>query len=255
MSFERLGDIGWDTINTVATLIIAVVGGLIGWYLGRAGRRQARFVALTEYRREIVAFANAAIAAMDRGAALARTDPQRCADFWERRNALTSEISTLVDQGRFFFPDIAVEALGRTGDAPPGTGVRDAVLNRLVAARHALRALDTGETRLNHRGMPILALREWGEGRKLGQAERDALFAEDAQKLQLLWAWDHLAAEHRQEMKALDWLWSCEQALIQAKRGFVSQIWPLTAPTEWNALVRSVQGTEIARREEEPSAD
>lgn len=70
-------------------------------------------------------------------------DPQRCPDgfFFERRNRLRTSISSMIDRGRWFFPNLHSDKVGQHKEQA-FQGYRQEVLNSLVAAYDATTGLD-----------------------------------------------------------------------------------------------------------------
>jgi hypothetical protein len=70
-------------------------------------------------------------------------DPKRCPDgaFFEHRNRIRIALSSFIDRGRWFFPNVHSEKIGE-GKERAFRGYRQMVLNSLVAAYDAVTALD-----------------------------------------------------------------------------------------------------------------
>src|SRR5260370_37839018 len=73
----------------------------------------------------------------------AELDPQRCADggCFEQRNRIRVALSSLIDRGRFFFPNLHTDQHGQHKERA-FQGYRQEVLNSLVAAYRAATRLD-----------------------------------------------------------------------------------------------------------------
>ena len=83
-----------------------------------------------------------------RGEVLIKTDPSKSRDpsvaeqrFFVRRLELISKLSSLIDRGRFLFPNYELAGIGENKGAA-NRGLRDPVLNRVVAALEVVSAVD-----------------------------------------------------------------------------------------------------------------
>ena len=74
---------------------------------------------------------------------LSELDPARCPDgsYFEHRNKLRTSISSLIDRGRWFFPNLQTEEVGHSKEKA-FRGYRQETLNSLVAAYDVVTALD-----------------------------------------------------------------------------------------------------------------
>jgi hypothetical protein len=70
-------------------------------------------------------------------------DPARCPDgsFFERRNKIRTSLSSMIDRGKWFFPNLKAEEIGQTKEKAY-RGYRQEILNSLVAAYNLMTALD-----------------------------------------------------------------------------------------------------------------
>ncbi|MDQ3816215.1 MAG: hypothetical protein M3362_00825 [Acidobacteriota bacterium] len=70
-------------------------------------------------------------------------DPARCTDnsFFERRNKIRTSLSSMIDRGKWFFPNLKAEEIGQTKEKAY-RGYRQEVLNSLVSAYDVVTALD-----------------------------------------------------------------------------------------------------------------
>ena len=80
----------------------------------------------------------------------AELDPQRCGDgaYFDRRNRLRISLSSLIDRGRFFFPNLHTDQHGQHKERA-FQGYRQEVLNSLVAAYQAATRLDCNDAANN----------------------------------------------------------------------------------------------------------
>jgi hypothetical protein len=80
---------------------------------------------------------------------VAELDPARCVSgsFFGRRNALRTSISSMIDRGRWFFPNLHTEQVGNGKKA--FRGYRQEVLNSLVSAYNSITALNYVDTKGN----------------------------------------------------------------------------------------------------------
>lgn len=70
-------------------------------------------------------------------------DPARCIDgsFFERRNKIRTSLSSMIDRGKWFFPNLQSEEIGQTKEKAY-RGYRQEILNSLVAAYNLMTILD-----------------------------------------------------------------------------------------------------------------
>jgi hypothetical protein len=77
-------------------------------------------------------------------------DPSRCPDdsFFHHRNKLRTSLSSMIDRGRWFFPNLQTEEVGQHRQKA-FRGYRQETLNSLVAAYNILRAFDYKDSTKN----------------------------------------------------------------------------------------------------------
>ena len=206
----------------------------------RTRRRRDRLQAFDGYRKELVRFSDEVIDVMGEIQTLIAFNPDR-ADvpanarqrFVEERSRLIGRVSSLVDRGRFFFP---VEGSAQKG-------LRDPALNRLLAARHVLMAIDYEKADHNKpwiRWKTLAAVQPGTEAnvclafRHLSREEQGRLLRE---------------LKHRTDLRLMD-------LVVSAKRAFVSEVLGIVQPTEWLGEVEGAYGIELrSRKPEAPGVD
>ena len=244
-----------NLLSAVGIIVNAVIAG-IGFYIGRSVRRSAavqmeldraradrekkaqehrgRLQAFDGYRREIGRFADTVIDVMGEIQVLIAFNPARAGDpekagqrFVEERSRLIGRVSSLIDRGRFFFPNDKDARIGEhKGSAQQG--LRDQVLNRVLAASYVVMATDYEIFGRN--GTPWICWKTLTTG-----AEGSAGHVRSA--FQLL-----SEAEQRRLadiLKNKDGI-RLRDLIVSAKRAFVSEVFEIVQPSEWFKKVDSV---------------
>ena len=266
----------WNAIGIVVNLLIALVGGAIGCFIKQNAAQQkkleearvrreeeleearvererrvqearARLAAFDGYRRELARFADTAIDTMGDIQTLIAFDPDRAhipaqarQQFVEQRSKLIGQISSLIDRGRFFFPNRAVADVG-AHNGPAQQGLRDPVLNRIMAASHFLKAIDYQDFARNRdsriRWDTLTTVTQGSAGhvcsgfRHLSQAEQSRL----VEKLTTTGS-----------LRLMD-------LIVSAKRAFVSEVFSILQPANWLKQVEDAYAIKLLSRElEEP---
>ena len=150
-------------------------------------------------------------------------------------------MSSLLDRGRFFFPNQKVAGIGEhKGSAHQG--LRDPVLNRILAASHVLMATDYQSFDRNReswiRWETLTTVATGSEGhvcsafQRLSQAEQSRL----AEKL-----------TKKDGIRLMD-------LIVSAKRAFVSELFDILQPGSWLQQVEGAYGIDLSsRKPEEPA--
>ena len=206
---------------------------------------RARLAAFDVYRRELGRFADGVIDVIAEIQTLiafnldhAAVPAQARQQFVEERSRLIGRVSSLIDRGRFFFPNREAAGNGAQEGAPQ-RGRRDPVLNRIVALRHIVKAIDHkdfGNNRAAWIRWPTLTNVETGrEGhvcsafRRLSEAEQSRLADEVGKK---------------GELTLMD-------LTASAKRAFVSEVYSILQPEEWLRQVDEAYGINLLLRKPE----
>lgn len=131
-----------DVLVAVLSAIVAVIGAV----LSRSETRKQREIQLENLRQNVdaqsLAWGNMAIDTLTRVSTFARTrqHQQNDASFLQQRVNLMLAISTLVERGRLFFPNIDPASRGAEKQAAY-RGVRPPILDALMCAYYELEAL------------------------------------------------------------------------------------------------------------------
>ena len=242
-----LAGFDWQAISTFA-LAIAAAG--IAHFLRRGERRTRALDAFDKYRRELMDFMENVIGVMGQAEVLIMTDPTRSLDpgvagqrFFERRIELMSELSSLVDRGRFFFPNHEIAGIGENkGDA--NQGLRDPVLNRVLAAHQVVKAVDYRNYAQNSRRLVLRKFESVDDCRRIpdqsekGLCKAFGLLSETERKRLCR------LEDHQNGVKLLD-------MMVAAKRSFVNEIFTVIQPKGWLASVERSHGIRLRSRQPE----
>ncbi|MEM1160363.1 MAG: hypothetical protein AAGJ28_05475 [Pseudomonadota bacterium] len=135
--FESLDGI----IGFLSAIIAAVAAATSVLFARRSARRQSQLQEVelanwkNQYLAEIRHWADDCMHALSKGAHLCDLDPEKIQtpSLFERRHALMIDLSSLIDRGRWFFPNEHLSA-NRTERRIFFRGFRDPLLDPLVAA-------------------------------------------------------------------------------------------------------------------------
>ena len=235
----------WQAISAIAAAAAALIGVVVAVFLHRAERRIQALDAFDNYRRELLDFTKDVVATMSRAEVLTKTDPTKSPDpdvarqrFFEERVALMSHLSSLVDRGRFFFPNYEAGRVG-SGKSPANQGLRDPVLNRILAAHKCVKALDYTHHQKN------------AEKRCLDPADKkpDDEWLGD----ELIRALSFLSPQERQRVRELAESKGVTplDLIIAAKRSFVSEVFSVIQPRDWLRNVERCYGLRLRSRQPE----
>ncbi len=243
--FERTE---WNAIGVVANFSIAAAGFFIAHRIRKVQEERDRLEAFDGYRRELGSFADAVIDAMGEIQTLIAFNPDHAAkpkqarqQFVEQRSRLISVVSSLIERGRFFFPNQKIAGIGEhKGSAQQG--LREPVLNRIMAAHHVLLATDFKCFKRNSK--------RW--------IDRDTLTTEPTDRERHVcsaFRWLSLAEQSRLagELKKKGGV-RLMDLIISAKRGFVSEVFSILQPDDWLKQVEGAYGIELLSRKREGPA-
>lgn len=209
-----LGQIGWDAVSAVSGLLIAALGFRISRSLRRREQQSQRYMLLAEYRKEIIAYSREFFEIVS-DALSVRSRSESAGKAIQELDRLSTRLSSLVDTGRFLFPnDIGGSNAFGFEKGPAFAGRRRPALDAILAAHYALEAMK----REGDAAKPFLekALREL---RKTNQPLTPPIRRSDPVYL-----------------------------LIQSRRCFLNVVVPDTFPRDWLAmfstLLGPIEGTE-----------
>ena len=137
----------WIAIAAAAISLLSLAAtAFFSWLLFRQGRFSGRLQYLSTkdtYFADLRQWANQLTDLLSEAVHLCDLDPARCAppSFFDRRHQLRIALSSLIDRGRWFFPNLHSEAVG-THKPAAFRGYREEVLNSLVEAYRLLGRLD-----------------------------------------------------------------------------------------------------------------
>ncbi len=259
-------DVDWGAVSGIGSILIPVVAACLGWFIkslekariarerefedARADRekhtqeRRDRLQAFDGYRRELIRFSDEVIDVMGEIQTLIAFNPDK-ADvpanarqrFVEEHSKLIGQVSSLVDRGRFFFPNVGEMRIGEDMGLAQ-QGLRDPVLNRVLAGFHVLMAIDPEKPDHNRpwiRWETLSTVRPGTEGyvcsafQHLSKEEQNRLCG----KLQ-----------QRAGLRLMD-------LVVSAKRAFVSEVFGIIQPAEWLDEVEASYGIELRARKPE----
>jgi hypothetical protein len=142
LQFDLL-KIDWSAISALSTIFVAFLGYIINANLKRQQQQQEEFALLSGYRREVISFSERFFDLIARAVALHDASLPKDKKHDECLS-IAAELSSLVDEGRFIFPndsappnDFGVEK------GPAFEGARRPVLDVMMAAYFA--TLSIGE--------------------------------------------------------------------------------------------------------------
>ena len=137
-----LNEFGWEAVSALSAIVLAIFGYLISRRLRMANEKTEKFALLSEFRKEIVGYSSqffelTSIAITH----CAVSDSASVEDAQRTANAL----SALADTGRFLFPNY-VDGSGYGREKGPAfEGYRREPLDAVLAAFHALQAIEHPE--------------------------------------------------------------------------------------------------------------
>ncbi len=133
-------------VSAGTSVVAALVSGLLSARAlraqGLANRLQAAGVR-NQYFVELRKWADEACASLSEASHLCDLDPEKTREpgFFERRHELRIRLSSLIDRGRWFFPNRPMEGIGAHQE-PAYQGYRHEVLDGLVDAYRLVLRLD-----------------------------------------------------------------------------------------------------------------
>jgi hypothetical protein len=199
--------IDWAAISAISTIVIAALGYAISKNIKDQERQRERYTVLAEYRKEVIAFSARffeivaeLIAIYDLGHKHEKNFSDAC--------RLAARLSSLVDEGRFLFPNDTDHPNNYGSEKGPGyEGARRPALDAIMAAHFAAVALSDSEKMSQ---MTSLADREI---RKTNLPRSDIYDPSSVRSI-----------------------------LVESRRCFVNAVFPSTFPREWQSLFHDLLG-------------
>lgn len=206
IDFE-LVTIDWGAVGAISTIVIAILGFSINSRLKRQEKERERYSLLVEYRRELNAFSIRFFDIVADLSAYSANIPCNDEDRSRIRN-LVERLSSLIDEGRFLFPNDA-EAPNNYGKekGPAYEGARRPALDALMAA--------------------------YLVGQSLIQDSESKDLMSTANR-ELVKTGQPISATHRPQ--------SVQSILIESRRCYVNAIFPSTLPREWQKWFHEILG-------------
>lgn len=206
--------VGWEGLGALSTISIAALGFLINGRLKRIDAQQKRYALLVEFRQELIAYSTRFFDLSAEGIALANS-----VNAGDRRDhdvaRVSAQLSALVDQGRFIFPNYVKETSGYGSHKGPAfAGIRREPLDAIMAAHYALEAL-----RRNARKAEYL------------QDANDELAGTDLP----------LSRHYNPD--------SIRSTLMEARRCYLNAVVPDTFPREWQGMFENLFGKVSQRKQ------
>ena len=162
---------------------------------------------------------------MDRVRSLISKDPDKATidsgvarvAYFDCRNELLGEVSSLIDRGRFLFPNEDVRYGLDKGAA--NRGFRDPALDRVVSAYRVLQAVDYRDFGKNRETIHVHNLTTHRDRRELDERGR-----------QLYEAFRHLSAVEQERLERSG-LVRLDDMIVAAKRSFVNEVFEIVQAT------------------------
>ena len=203
----NLNTIDWSAISAISTIVIAVLGYAISINIKEQEKQRERYTILAEYRKEVIAFSSRffdivanliSICDLNEGQDGGKNDACR----------LAAKLSSLVDEGRFLFPNDTDSPNNYGSEKGSGyEGARRPALDAIMAAHFSAVALSDNKIVGN---MTSLANRELRKTRLPLSEVYDAN--------------------------------SVRSILVESRRCFVNAVFPSTFPWEWQKLFHNLLG-------------
>jgi hypothetical protein len=142
--------IDWGNISEIAAAAVAVISAILAGLFSYKAARDSRLnqhlqlVSLKQqYFSGLLSWANDVVTAMSDAISLCYLDPKRLqnGEFFYKRHLLYSRLSALLDQGRWFFPNLQHLEHGQDKEKA-FRGIRQEVLNTIEAALRLVKELN-----------------------------------------------------------------------------------------------------------------
>jgi hypothetical protein len=203
----NLDTIDWSAISAISTIVIAVLGYAISRNLKDQEKQRERYTVLAEYRKEVIAFSARFFDIVADLIAIHDTDVGQVSNASEA-SRLAAKLSSLVDEGRFLFPNDTDPPNNYGSEKGPGyEGARRPALDSIMAAHFSAVAL-ADQKKLSK--MKSLAN---GELQKTGLPLSDTYDPASVRSI-----------------------------LVESRRCFINAVIPSTFPREWQRLFHNLLG-------------
>lgn len=136
----------WESSVKLAGVVIAVAAAVVSFLSSQRASRIQALSLRNNFYAEIRKWAGDCVDSLSEAAALALLDPKKMSsgEYFERRQTLMIKLSSLIDKGRWFFPNFFPDSYGP--EKPEAfRGIRPRILDFLVAGYKAVRGLDYRE--------------------------------------------------------------------------------------------------------------
>jgi hypothetical protein len=128
--------------------VFAVIAGVWTAITFLIGRRSEDVKTLREYNNELRKWADIVVEQMTMARLLCDVDPERDNEFYNKRQSLLIQLSSLADRGRFFLPNKGTD---KNGKHKPSAyrGFRSEAIDSIVSCYDLVRGLDYIDYRKN----------------------------------------------------------------------------------------------------------
>jgi len=136
-------EIKWLSAVNIMIAVLSVLIGAIAGYLTHRGVTSQERSRKQQYFSELRHWADEAVNMLSEAVHLCELDPTKCLEpsFYNRRHNLKAAFSSLIDRGRWFFPNLKSTDYG-SWKAEAFSGFRHPVLDNLVYAYGAVRNMN-----------------------------------------------------------------------------------------------------------------
>ena len=133
----------WRLLVTIIAAAVSIVAARFAWVAAKRARVVQVLTFLQKTYTDIRAWADQVVEAMSEATLLCDLDPQKTTspDFFARRHQLRVKLSTLIDRGRWFFPNTHHEQVG-IHNHTAYRGIRPAAMDAVVAVFDLVGSLD-----------------------------------------------------------------------------------------------------------------
>lgn len=203
-----LNKIGWEAVSAVSGVFIAIIGFMISRNLRNQEQRARKYALLAEYRKEIIAFSKEYFETVSEALSV-RNRFAETQDARAELDRLSNKLSSLVDTGRFLFPNhVPGEGAEGLHKGPAFAGRRRPPLDAILAAHYAVEAMKReGNAFGDYLNKSLTELRKTGQPLSTPVRETDPVYL-----------------------------------LIQSRRCYLNAVVPDTFPREWTKMFTVILG-------------
>ena len=216
-----------DNYGDILGLIVTIAIFIIGLTIERKTKRIQVLAIRKDFIRPIIEFSNEAIDVISQLEALCHMNPEIKEVnqvFWDRRNELLSQVSSLRDKGKLLLPNESPRSYGQNRSSAY-RGIRQKSLDALKAAFYAGASIN-----FVVQGFNLVPAELTGEIEDI-QAKR---IKKSLDELPRGIALGGPTIARRKEKG-----WSSKQAIVEAKRQFVSEVFDIIEPETWIENINS----------------